>query len=88
MDRSIKVFDIRTHKLLQHYGDAHGPSPIAGQHLEGTASSAGGTNSIAFGGINGEWLISTGMDGLVKVCCNSQDLGCSRGAPILHSPWP
>ena len=23
-DKSIKLFDIRTHKLIQHYGDAHG----------------------------------------------------------------
>jgi centriolar protein POC1 len=68
-DRSIKIFDIRTHKLIQHYGDAHGASPISGQHIEGTISTAGGTNSVSFGGLNGEWLVSTGMDGLVKVLC-------------------
>lgn len=56
-DRSIKVWDIRTHKLLQHYGNAHGPA-------EGTA---GLVNSISFGGQAGEWLISTGGDGLVKI---------------------
>jgi WD40 repeat protein len=56
-DRSIKVWDIRTHKLLQHYGSAHGSG-------EG---SAGLVNSIAFGGQAGEWLISTGGDGLVKI---------------------
>lgn len=56
-DRSIKIWDIRTHKLLQHYGDAHGQA-------EGVA---GMVNSIAFGGRAGEWLVSTGGDGLVKV---------------------
>ena len=66
MDKSIKIFDIRTHKLIQHYGDAHG-STATGQHLDGTFSTSGGVNSVAFGGQNGEWLISTGMDGLVKV---------------------
>lgn len=66
-DRTIKLFDIRTHKLIQHYGDAHGPAPFAGQHLDGTANTSGAVNSVSFGGPNGEWLISTGMDGLVKV---------------------
>ncbi|KAJ3037002.1 POC1 centriolar protein A [Rhizophlyctis rosea] len=58
-DRSIKLFDIRTHKLIQHYGDAHAPS--------GGGTGGGGVNSIAFGGVAGEWLISTGMDGVVKI---------------------
>lgn len=66
-DRSIKIFDIRTHKLIQHYGDAHSPPQISGQHLDGSVSTAGGVNSVDFGGENGEWLISTGMDGLVKI---------------------
>jgi WD40 repeat protein len=66
-DRSIKLFDIRTHKLIQHYGDAHNAAQIAGQSLEGVSLNAGGVNSICFGGDNGEWLISTGMDGVVKV---------------------
>lgn len=60
-DRSIKLFDIRTHRLIQHYGNAHG----------GTAGENGGgqgITSIAFGGPAGEWLISTGWDGVVKVC--------------------
>ncbi|KAI8906339.1 WD40-repeat-containing domain protein [Gorgonomyces haynaldii] len=65
-DRSIKVFDIRMHKLIQHYGDAHGPLKIAGSSLDGNTAS-GGVNSIAFGGEDGEWLVSTGTDGLVKV---------------------
>jgi WD40 repeat protein len=60
-DRSIKLFDIRTHKLIQHYGEAHGPISNS------TENPMGGVNSIAFGGLNGEWLISTGMDGVVKV---------------------
>jgi WD40 repeat protein len=60
-DRSIKLFDIRTHKLIQHYGDAHGPQSNSGENP------MGGVTSIAFGGLNGEWLISTGMDGVVKV---------------------
>ena len=64
-DRSIKLFDIRTHKLIQHYSDAHGSG--AASHASGEAG-AGGVNSISFGGPNGEWLISTGMDGVVKVC--------------------
>ncbi|KAJ3055835.1 POC1 centriolar protein A [Rhizophlyctis rosea] len=58
-DRSIKLFDIRTHKLMQHYGDAHVPS--------GSGVGGGGVNSIGFGGMAGEWLISTGMDGVVKI---------------------
>ncbi|TPX30416.1 hypothetical protein SmJEL517_g06016 [Synchytrium microbalum] len=62
-DRSIKLFDIRTHKLLQHYGDAHaGSSPTTEGGL-----SVGGVNSISFGGKGGEWLVSTGMDGVVKI---------------------
>ncbi|KAH6569124.1 hypothetical protein BASA61_009517 [Batrachochytrium salamandrivorans] len=64
-DRSIKLFDIRTHKLIQHYSDAHG-TPNSG-HDSINQSVSGGVNSIAFGGLNGEWLISTGMDGLIKV---------------------
>ncbi|TPX67922.1 hypothetical protein SpCBS45565_g03476 [Spizellomyces sp. 'palustris'] len=59
-DRSIKLFDIRTHKLIQHYGDAHGGD---GQSAGGGA----GVNSISFGGPAGEWLISTGWDGVVKI---------------------
>jgi centriolar protein POC1 len=66
-DRTIKLFDIRMHKLIQHYGDAHAATPLPGQHLEGKANSTGAVNSVSFGGLNGEWLISTGMDGLVKV---------------------
>lgn len=62
-DRSIKLFDIRMHKLMQHYNDAHAVSPS----VLDSAVTAGGVNSIAFGGQNGEWLISTGMDGVVKV---------------------
>ena len=58
-DRSIKLFDIRTHKLMQHYGDAHVPNT--------NSAGGGGVNSISFGGMAGEWLISTGMDGVVKV---------------------
>ena len=60
-DRSIKLFDLRTHKLIQHYGDAHGPLTSSGENP------MGGVNSISFGGLAGEWLISTGMDGVVKV---------------------
>lgn len=56
-DRSIKLWDIRTHKLLQNYSDAHGA-------VEGLG---GVVNSVAFGGRAGEWLASTGGDGLVKV---------------------
>ncbi|KAJ3152331.1 POC1 centriolar protein A [Geranomyces michiganensis] len=60
MDRSIKLFDIRTHRLIQHYGDAHGTS-------QREPGSAAGVHSIAFGGPGGEWLISTGWDGVVKI---------------------
>ncbi|KAI8898564.1 WD40-repeat-containing domain protein [Globomyces pollinis-pini] len=67
IDKSIKLFDIRTHKLIQHYGDAHGAPSTGSQTLDGSQSFAGGVNSVAFGGHNGEWLISTGMDGLIKV---------------------
>lgn len=66
MDRSIKLFDIRTHKLIQHYGDAHGSSTVQ-TSIEGNSGLAGGVNSINFGGRDGEWLISTGMDGVVKI---------------------
>ncbi|KAI8915504.1 WD40-repeat-containing domain protein [Powellomyces hirtus] len=59
-DRSIKLFDIRTHRLIQHYGDAHG----AAQPDQGSGA---GVHSIAFGGPAGEWLISTGWDGVVKI---------------------
>lgn len=59
-DKSIKLFDIRTHKLIQHYGDAHACENDGG-------AAQGGVNSIGFGGRSGEWLVSTGMDGLVKV---------------------
>ncbi|KAL2911719.1 hypothetical protein HK105_208820 [Polyrhizophydium stewartii] len=65
-DRSIKLFDIRTHKLIQHYSDAHA-APAPGLEGTGASSAGGGVNSIAFGGLNGEWLISSGMDGLIKV---------------------
>ncbi|KAJ3172707.1 POC1 centriolar protein A [Geranomyces variabilis] len=60
MDRSIKLFDIRTHRLIQHYGDAHG-------HAQREHGSGAGVHSIAFGGPGGEWLISTGWDGVVKI---------------------
>ena len=66
-DRSIKMFDIRTHRLIQHYSDAHYLSHTKENH----DYIGGGVNSIAFGGENGEWLISTGIDGLVKVSCFS-----------------
>ncbi|KAI9203679.1 WD40-repeat-containing domain protein [Polychytrium aggregatum] len=65
-DRSIKLFDIRMHKLIQHYGDAHGGMTSGAGAAAGERPS-GGVNSISFGGVGGEWLISTGMDGLVKV---------------------
>lgn len=61
-DKSIKLFDIRTHKLIQHYSDAHGCATAPGSD-----GAVGGVNSISFGGPAGEWLISTGMDGVVKV---------------------
>ncbi|KAI8805296.1 WD40-repeat-containing domain protein [Cladochytrium replicatum] len=78
-DRTIKLFDIRTHKLIQHYGDAHVPIPASATFaISNTAPSrpssgaamgqaSGGVNSISFGGKNGEWLISTGVDGLAKI---------------------
>ncbi|KAI8846378.1 WD40-repeat-containing domain protein, partial [Chytridium lagenaria] len=64
-DRSIKLFDIRTHKLIQHYSNAHLMDSVAGN--DGSWPSGGTTNSIAFDKSNGDWLVSTGMDGLVKV---------------------
>ncbi|KAJ3188651.1 POC1 centriolar protein A [Gaertneriomyces sp. JEL0708] len=60
-DRSIKLYDVRTHKLLQNYSDAHTTSGSDG------ATAGAGVNSIAFGGPTGEWLISTGWDGVVKI---------------------
>jgi WD40 repeat protein len=87
-DRSIKIFDIRTHKLIQHYGDAHGPPHISGQNLDGSNSSAGGVNSVYFGGNHGEWLISTGMDGLIKVSSPNSDLGRQGGTFVLYPSRP
>ncbi|KAJ3109475.1 POC1 centriolar protein A [Physocladia obscura] len=67
-DKSIKLFDIRTHKLIQHYHDAHNGAGIASDSKGGEAAWAGGgPNSVNFGGPGGEWLISTGMDGVVKI---------------------
>jgi centriolar protein POC1 len=73
-DKSIKLFDIRTHKLIQHYGEAHGGTPAMVGTTQSSAEShwsGGGPTSISFGGPGGEWLISTGMDGLVKVWLRS-----------------
>jgi hypothetical protein len=58
-DKSIKLYDIRMHALIQHYENAHVPSnpsvPMAG------------VNSISFGGLAGEYLISAGCDAQVKI---------------------
>ncbi|KXS21676.1 WD40 repeat-like protein [Gonapodya prolifera JEL478] len=64
-DRSVRLFDARTHKLVQFYADAH--SPGLGQTLGGEVAAGGGVNSVSFGGSNGEWMITTGMDGLIKI---------------------
>ena len=61
-DQAIKLYDLRTHTLIQHYANAHSHPSIKGP-------SSCGVNSIAFGGHAAEWLISTGLDGLVKVNC-------------------
>ncbi|KAJ3025299.1 UNVERIFIED_CONTAM: POC1 centriolar protein A [Siphonaria sp. JEL0065] len=67
-DKSIKLFDIRTHKLIQHYHDAHvGLGPAADTKGGESAWAGGGPNSVNFGGPGGNWLISTGMDGVVKI---------------------
>lgn len=66
-DRSINLWDIRTHKLIQHYQDAH--------------SGNEGVNSVAFGGTGGEYLISTGGDGKVKI----YDLKEGHVAFTLHA---
>ncbi|ORY33863.1 WD40 repeat-like protein [Rhizoclosmatium globosum] len=67
-DRSIKLFDIRTHKLIQHYHDAHvGAGPASDTKGGESAWAGGGPNSVNFGGPGGNWLISTGMDGVVKI---------------------
>lgn len=69
VDKTIKLFDLRTHTLIQHYSDAHVTS------LASSSSPAiGGVNSINFGGNAAEWLISTGIDGLVKVTLYSMRL--------------
>jgi centriolar protein POC1 len=76
MDGSIKIFDIRTHKLIQHYENAHGMKNSDGLVTSNGKNSDGimksnsgskGVNSVCFGGNNGEWLISTGSDGLIKI---------------------
>ncbi|KAJ3203926.1 POC1 centriolar protein A [Entophlyctis luteolus] len=67
-DKSIKLFDIRMHRLIQHYHDAHVGAGVAVDTKGGEAAwVGGGPNSVAFGGPGGEWLISTGMDGVVKI---------------------
>ncbi|KAJ3239079.1 POC1 centriolar protein A [Chytriomyces hyalinus] len=67
-DKSIKLFDIRMHKLIQHYHEAHNGLGTVTDSKGGEAAWAGGgPNSISFGGPGGEWLISTGMDGVVKI---------------------
>jgi centriolar protein POC1 len=50
------------HKIVQHYPNAHGPG-----HSPVTQARPPAVNSVEFGGPGGEWLISTGTDGLVKV---------------------
>ncbi|KAJ3214589.1 POC1 centriolar protein A [Dinochytrium kinnereticum] len=64
-DRSIKLFDIRTHKLIQHYSNAHLLDSVSGN--DGSWPSGGTPNSISFDQSRGDWLVSTGMDGLVKI---------------------
>ncbi|KAJ3062305.1 POC1 centriolar protein A [Podochytrium sp. JEL0797] len=67
-DKSINLIDIRMHKLIQHYSDAHvGAGPSFDTKGGESAWAGGGVNSVAFGGPGGNWLISTGMDGLVKI---------------------
>jgi WD40 repeat protein len=48
----INMWDLRTHQLIQHYNQAHG--------------AGNGIKSIAFGGLAGQRLASTGEDNLVK----------------------
>ncbi|KAI9138854.1 WD40-repeat-containing domain protein [Paraphysoderma sedebokerense] len=57
-DKSIRLWDIRMHKLVQHYPNAHSATP--GSAL----GDSGNVNSIAFGG---DWMISTGNDGHLKI---------------------
>jgi centriolar protein POC1 len=65
-DQSIKLWDIRMHKLIQYYGDAHSTKAVKQDNsFKRTGSVA--VNSVAFGGDHGEWLVSTGHDGYVKV---------------------
>lgn len=66
-DGAIKVFDIRTHKLLQHYGAAHALETARLDGATPQSGVAGCVNSLRFGGAAGEWLLSTGSDSLVKV---------------------
>ena len=56
-DNTIKLIDIRMNKLIQLYEDAH-ENPSKGVY---------GVTSISFGGRNGEYLISSGADSLIKV---------------------
>lgn len=79
-DGSINIWDIRNSSLLQHYANAHGylnNNPISTTtttthdtdtlYNGGAKRRAGMVYSIAFGGGKGEWLLSGGDDGLVKV---------------------
>ncbi|KAL7750804.1 hypothetical protein RI367_003761 [Sorochytrium milnesiophthora] len=64
-DRSIKLWDIRMHRLIQHYPEAHAGGAV--QSLGDNAQALGTVNSVAFGGTQGDWMISTGNDGVVKI---------------------
>jgi WD40 repeat protein len=66
-DGSINIWDIRTHRLLQHYDHAHQPSLQPNLKKNGEKSVGVAVNSVAFGGRAGQWMITTGADGLVKV---------------------
>ena len=72
-DGTIRLWDLRNRKLVQLY---HATAPLKqddGAPIATASSSSSGQstpigiNSIEFGGDNGEWMLSSGSDGLVKL---------------------
>ncbi|KAI9217382.1 WD40-repeat-containing domain protein [Blastocladiella britannica] len=67
-DGAVRLWDLRMHRLVQCYPDAHQQTPSPAHAAHKVASGGNGAvRSVAFGGARGEWMMTTGTDGLVKV---------------------
>lgn len=60
-DKSIKIYELRTHTLIQNYANAHCQDTSSTQ-LPNTQVLTEGITSIQFGGDCAQWLISTGTN--------------------------